>query len=579
MISFGFFLDWQLGIALLWLVYRAALEHRVPLVAARAYLLSVVPLAAGVAALKLPILSPVVLVVEPMLDMGAAVEPSAAAVATSSVDWLAWGYAAVAAGVLCAAVWGGVRWAVRWRSGTECGGVRFCAQPHAAASSLFGRIAVSNACFRSDALEAILAHERAHVRLGHSWDMLAVSLLRAALWVNPAVWLLGRDLVRVHEAQADAAVLDAGYSPERYIKTLLDAQIGALGDPNVAVAPIHYFSFRSTKNRIAMMTRFIPSRRSMWRLMAALPVVGVMAVMFSFTRPVVLVEKEAQEAQATAPEPSKLVLEYEDGAVVELSVSAPAPKAEAALSDSANFALVVKHSNQNPPTNELPVFDAETMPKFQGGDLGKFRNWVQSSIAYPADAKAKGIQGRVSLTFVIEKDGTLTGVQVLRGVEGLNDAAVKAVASSPKWTPGTTHGEPVRIRYNMPVDFILGKEAKKEYVAVVSYGAKAADAEVEAEVMPQFEGGDLNKFKNWLQQRVEYPATEAEKGVQGRVVVSFVVEKDGSVSEQKIVRGVSEKIDAETLRVLGLAPKWTPGTTKGEPVRIRYNMPVDFILQ
>lgn len=105
---------------------------------------------------------------------------------------------------------------------------------------------------------------------------------------------------------------------------------------------------------------------------------------------------------------------------------------------------------------EVPVFDAEEMPQFQGKDLNAFRNWVQGKIVYPQLAAENGVTGRVSLTFVVEKDGSVTNVQVLRGVDReLDAAAVKAVQASPKWTPGKTHGKPVRIRYNMPVDFVL----------------------------------------------------------------------------------------------------------------------------
>ena len=105
---------------------------------------------------------------------------------------------------------------------------------------------------------------------------------------------------------------------------------------------------------------------------------------------------------------------------------------------------------------EMPVFDAEEMPKFQGKDLNAFRNWVQGQIVYPSLAAENGVQGRVSLTFVVEKDGSVTNVAILRGVDReLDAAAIKAVQGSPKWTPGKTHGKPVRIRYNMPVDFIL----------------------------------------------------------------------------------------------------------------------------
>lgn len=291
MTSFGFFADWQVGIALLWLLYRAALRGRIPHGAARAYLLLVVPVAAGIAALKLPVLAPVVLYVATAAVETTTATPMAAAAIETSVDGLALGYWTVATVLALLFVVGAVRWVVRWRQGIECGGVRFCPQGKAVASSLFGRVAVDPKCLTSDALESILAHERAHVAHKHSWDLLYMSLLRAALWLNPIVWLVVRDLRLVHEAQADAAVLNGGFSPQRYLHTLLDAEIGAIGGSIPGnFAPIHCFGFCSTKKRIEMMTKLFPSRRSLWRLTAAVPVVGAMLVLFSFTRPVVVAE-------------------------------------------------------------------------------------------------------------------------------------------------------------------------------------------------------------------------------------------------------------------------------------------------
>lgn len=316
--SFGFFVDWQLGIFLMWLLYRVALQGRIPHPTARGYLLVIAPLTAAIAALKLPVLSPIVLYSTPTAieTTTTTTLPTTVAISATPVDWLSIGYWAVAAGLTMLFVVGAVRWIARWRKGLELGGVRFCKQGRAVASSMFGRIGVDPCCLGSDALESIVAHERAHVAHRHAWDMLYMSLLRSALWVNPAVWLLARDLVLVHEAQADKAVLEAGFSPERYIHTLLDAEIGAIGGPIPGnLAPIHYFSFCSTKKRIEMMTQLFPSRRSLWRLTAVVPVLGAMLVLFSFTRPVVVETAtpiadpiEVQQEAKEAPHPALVVV-------------------------------------------------------------------------------------------------------------------------------------------------------------------------------------------------------------------------------------------------------------------------------
>ena len=104
--------------------------------------------------------------------------------------------------------------------------------------------------------------------------------------------------------------------------------------------------------------------------------------------------------------------------------------------------------------DDAPFIIAEEMPKFQGGDLMKFRSWVQGKLKYPQIAQENGISGKVTLTFVIERDGSLTNIQVMQSPDrSLADEAVRVLQSSPKWTPGKQRNSPVRVRYTLPVDF------------------------------------------------------------------------------------------------------------------------------
>jgi len=104
--------------------------------------------------------------------------------------------------------------------------------------------------------------------------------------------------------------------------------------------------------------------------------------------------------------------------------------------------------------NEEPLFIVETMPTFRGGDLNVFRNWVNKRTRYPEEAITNKIRGTVFLTFIVEKDGTVSNVTVIKGVHPLlDDEAVKAIASSPKWAPGLQRGQPVRVRFQIPLTF------------------------------------------------------------------------------------------------------------------------------
>ncbi len=97
---------------------------------------------------------------------------------------------------------------------------------------------------------------------------------------------------------------------------------------------------------------------------------------------------------------------------------------------------------------------AETMPSFMGGDLGVFRNWVQKQLNYPAIALENGIQGKVIIRFVVEKDGRLTNIQVMSTPDrALTEEAVRILNLSPRWSPGKQRNQPVRVSYTLPVEF------------------------------------------------------------------------------------------------------------------------------
>lgn len=96
--------------------------------------------------------------------------------------------------------------------------------------------------------------------------------------------------------------------------------------------------------------------------------------------------------------------------------------------------------------------------------------------------------------------------------------------------------------------------------------------------IPSFPGGD-SSLMMFLAQNIKYPVTAQENGVQGRVIVSFVVETDGSITDVKVARSVDPYLDREAMRVVKAMPKWTPGKKDGKPVRVKYTTPVVFRLQ
>jgi len=127
------------------------------------------------------------------------------------------------------------------------------------------------------------------------------------------------------------------------------------------------------------------------------------------------------------------------------------------------------------------------------------------------------------------------------------------------------------------------KKAAKTNAADVILDAPIATGEpndrifTSVEVEPQFPGG-IDAFGRFLGTHIHYPAAARKNRIQGRVIVTMVVEKDGSVSDVKIARGVSDDIDAEAMRVIKSSPKWSPGIQNGRPVRVSYAVPISFTL-
>ena len=236
--------------------------------------------------------------------------------------------------------------------------------------------------------------------------------------------------------------------------------------------------------------------------------------------------------------------------------------------------------------DDQPFLIAETMPLFpmqEGGnpgygDLNTFRAWVQKNIKYPAEAFRNGEQGRVVLSFVVEKDGSVSNIQILQTPgKAFSEETRRVVAASPKWKPGEQRGEKVRVRYTLPVDFRITATAQDTKTS--EHKGSGDEPFLVVDTPPQFNGGDIGEFRRWVQMNVKYPAEALGKNIYGKVLVTFVIEKDGSVGNAEIFKSPDKSLADEVLRVIGKSPKWTPGKQRGEAVRVKFGMPVDFAVQ
>ncbi len=209
-----------------------------------------------------------------------------------------------------------------------------------------------------------------------------------------------------------------------------------------------------------MMTTNNSHRHVLLRLAGVAPALIGLLCAFSFT---------VRAARYVAPETEPATAETTETRIAE-------PPANAA---SSNRAAEEEAFWQEPMTDgkEMPFLRAEVMPKFHGGDLNTFRQWVQMQVRMPEVALKHKLQGRVVATFTIEKDGTLDDIQILQTPDRVfSEEVIRVLKKSDKWTPGTQKGEAVRVKYTLPIDFRLaGTDAPAEQGAAPAASATTAE--------------------------------------------------------------------------------------------------------
>ena len=271
---------------------------------------------------------------------------------------------------------------------------------------------------------AILAHERGHIRLHHSWDLLFVDTLTALQWFNPAMWMLRSDLRAIHEYEADAAVLSQGINARQY-QYLLITKAAGIGGYSLA----NGISHSTLKNRINMMLHTKSDRSRLLKLLALLPIVGIALAVNA--EKVVDVRYDEPQKQNTKKKVKGVAEKKADTSETNTAVGTFEPV-------------------------QGDVFDVvEEMPQYPGGPQALFK-FLGENVQYPAEAEKAGIQGRVIATFVVEKDGSISQPTIVKSVDPLLDAeAIRVISAMPNWIPGKQNGKVVRVKYTVPLSFNL----------------------------------------------------------------------------------------------------------------------------
>ena len=359
---------------------------------------------------------------------------------------------------------------------------------------------------------AILAHERGHIRLRHSWDVLLIDLLTALQWFNPAVWMLRQDLRAIHEYEADGEVLSQGINARQY-QYLLITKAASIGGYSIA----NGISHSTLKNRIKMMTNMKSKSSHLLKLLALVPIVGITLALNARTVTDYVYDKPQKQQPVKKGKKAGTIKtgSGQDIIVMEAEVD---PKSESAVEDSEPFIVrgKVVDQTEKPVIGAAKVFDVvEKMPQYPGGTAA-LMEFLARNIRYPKEAEQATAQGRVIATFVVEKDGSITGARIVKSVHPLLDEeALRVVNSMPNWEPGTQDGEPVRVKYTVPITFRLDAGTKEEPAPEPKYVLEIDGKVVDDSEIANIPSGDI----------VKMDVVEAKNGEPKRILITTKAKK------------------------------------------------------
>jgi TonB family protein len=464
----------------------------------------------------------------------------------------------------------------------ESDGIIICVTDHDVSPFSFCRYIVLS---RSDyeANEAsVLAHERGHIHQRHSLDVLLVDTLTALQWFNPAMWMLRQDLRAIHEYEADAAVLSQGINMRQYQYLLIQKAVATCGY-SVANGITH----STLKNRIHMMLTNKKTNSASWmKLLAMLPIVGAaLALNAETVNDYVYAEKPQTQQKKVVKKGRKDGQIKLNNKTIEVKAVEAKDKAEAAEKEEVAIGVYEPNEKQNSNSTieelvkRLPgaSVDEEGNITINGKKVQKIM--VDGNKIVLPDKK----DGKEPLIVIDGKVATREQMQALDHntidhINTINESKkdiLKVYAN--RYNADTSNG----IIFINTKEF--AKNGKKEPVVVV-VAKKPQEEENEpqgvfdvVENMPEYPGGAPEMMK-FLATNVKYPDEAFSKGIEGRVILTFIVEKDGSISNVKVVKSVNETLDAEAVRVVEMMPKWKPGKQNGRDVRVKYTIPVAFRL-
>ena len=375
----------------------------------------------------------------------------------------------------------------------------------------------------------ILIHEMAHIHHRHSVDLLVADICIFFQWFNPGAWLLKQELQNVHEYEADETVINEGVNAKEYQLLLIKKAVGTR-----LYSMANSFNHSKLKKRITMMLK---EKSNPWAKLKYLYILPVAAIaVTAFARPEI--SETAEEISAvkvndlTAIVEAKAVKSTEEVVQVATALKDTAKPVEVKY-----IPVEVTEKLQGTPVFEV----VEQMPEYPGG-IAASVEYIQKNMRYPEAAEKNGTQGRVTVQFIIDKEGNVTNPKVLRSVDKDLDAeAIRLVGAMPKWKPGMQKGKAVAVKYTLPVVFKL--EGGKTVNSQVTVSSKMSEFSVQGMNNPLYivdgkevtssilSALDVNKIESMTVLKNE-SATEVygEKGKNGVILITLKGSAEKSIT-------------------------------------------------
>ncbi|MFC3561808.1 TonB family protein [Pedobacter jamesrossensis] len=409
-------------------------------------------------------------------------------------------------------------------------------------------------------LDVIDIHEEAHVKQLHTLDILFFEIIGIITWLNPVIYLYKKAIKNIHEFLADEHAANFQGDKAEYALLILSKSFGI--SPNTLTS--NFFEKSLIKKRIYMLHKERSKKAAIIKYGISIPLFAIFIVFSSAT-----VRKNKKllvfADQIPLEKPIKLVEEM---------VTKPI---EFTYATEAKDSVLTKNTNIKPNWKD-------------------FYGFVSKNIMYPRDAQENAVQGNALVKFTL-KNGKVSDLSTDEDLgNGCDEEVMKSILAY-KGFKNVENGKyalnvafrledaeseiknenpPVPKGYkNLSQLTVLGNAPSSAY-ASNDKSEKIYDF-VSIEKVPDFPGG-MKKFYEYLGKNIKYPITAQDNNVQGKVFLCFTVERDGELSDIQVIRGLGSGLDEEALRVIKESPKWNPGIQNGRPVRVKYNIQVNFTL-